>query len=42
MLAPKILGKFDHVKFAEKSLRIRVDIAQNPRFLENNRFNAVC
>ena len=41
-LAPKILGKFDPVKFDEKSRRIRVDFAQNPRFIANDSFNAVC
>jgi hypothetical protein len=41
-LASKILGKFEPVKFYEKSRRIRVDFAQNPRFIANDSFNAVC
>jgi hypothetical protein len=41
-LAPKILGKFEPVEFYEKSRRIRVDFAQNPRFIANDSFNAVC
>ena len=42
VLAPKILDKFDPVKFDEKSRRIRVDFAQNPRFIANDSFKAVC
>jgi len=30
------------VEFYEKSRRIRVDFAQNPRFIANDSFNAVC
>jgi hypothetical protein len=41
-LASKILGKFDPVKFDEKSRRIRVDFAQNPRFIANDSFKPVC
>ena len=41
-LASKNLGKFDPVEFYEKSRRIRVDFAQNPRFIANDSFNAVC
>jgi hypothetical protein len=41
-LASKILDKFDPVKFDEKSRRIRVDFAQNPRFIANDSFKAVC
>ena len=41
-LASKILGKFEPVEFYEKSRRIRVDFAQNPRFIANDSFNAVC
>ena len=41
-LARKILDKFDPVEFYEKSRRIRVDFAQNPRFIANDSFNAVC
>jgi hypothetical protein len=41
-LAPKILGKLEPVEFYEKSRRIRVDFAQNPRFIANDSFNAVC
>jgi len=40
--APKILGEFDPVKFDENSARIRVDFGQNPRFIANDSFNAVC
>jgi hypothetical protein len=42
MLAPKILGKFEPVKFDEKSHRIRVDFTQNPRFIANDSFKPVC
>jgi len=41
-LASKILDKFDPVKFDEKSRRIRVDFAQNPRFIANDSFKPVC
>jgi len=42
MPTPKILGEFDPVKFDENSARIRVDFGQNPRFIANDSFNAVC
>jgi hypothetical protein len=41
-LASKVLGKFEPVAFYEKSRRIRVDFAKNPRFIANDSFNAVC
>ena len=41
-LARKLLDKFKPVKFDEKSRRIRVDFAQNFRFIANDSFNAVC
>ncbi len=41
-LPPKILDKLKPVEFYEKSRRIRVDFAQNPRFIANDSFNAVC
>jgi hypothetical protein len=39
--AHKILCKFDCLEFDETSHLIRVDFAQNPRFIANDRFNAV-
>jgi hypothetical protein len=41
-LAAEIFDKIDCLKFYEKSRRIRVDFAQNPRFIANDSFNAVC
>jgi hypothetical protein len=41
-LAAKILDKYKSLKFDEKSRRIRVDFGQNPRFIANDSFNAVC
>jgi len=39
---PKILVKFDSVKFDESLRRIRVDIAQKHPFNANNSFKPVC
>lgn len=36
------LSKFDSLKFDEKSHRIRIDFAQNPRFVANDSFKPVC
>jgi hypothetical protein len=36
------LSKFDSPAFDEKSPRIRVDFAQKPRFIANDRFKPVC
>jgi hypothetical protein len=41
-LARKILCKCGLLKFDETSHRIRVDFGQNPRFIANDSFNAVC
>ena len=41
-LACKILDKLEPVEFYEKLRRIRVDFAQNLRFIANDSFNAVC
>jgi hypothetical protein len=41
-LAVQILDKLDCLEFYEKSRRIRVDFAQNPRFIANDSFNAIC
>jgi hypothetical protein len=41
-LARKILCKCGFFKFDETSHRIRVDFGQNPRFIANDSFNAVC
>jgi hypothetical protein len=41
-LAVQILDKLDCLEFEEKSRRIRVYFAQNPRFIANDSFNAVC
>jgi hypothetical protein len=39
---PKILVKFDSVKFDENLPRIRVDFSQKPLFNANNSFKPVC
>jgi hypothetical protein len=41
-LASKILDKLEPVEFYEKSRRIRIDFAQNPRFIANDSFKPVC
>jgi hypothetical protein len=38
----KILGKFEPVKFDEKSRRIRIEFGQKRRFIANDSFKAVC
>jgi hypothetical protein len=38
----QILFKCGLFKFDEKSHRIRVDFAQNPRFISNDSFKPVC
>jgi hypothetical protein len=38
----KTFAKFEHVEFDENSRCIRVDFAQNPRFVANNSFRPIC
>jgi len=38
----KIFIKFELVEFDENSRHIRVDFAQNPRFVANNSFRPIC
>jgi len=38
----KLLGKFEPVKFDEKSRRIRIEFGQKLRFIANDSFKAVC